>query len=107
MTNHILEAGYLRYQRQLEEALIEGQLQDPILVKRYGFPKKLDLQEVEQTELECFVINRVEDLFKEFVTTEEVSPMVIGHFVMNSVVAGMLWEMERKVDPLPELENSA
>lgn len=100
-----LEEGYTFYRRQLEEAVIEGQLQTPELARRYGFPRALMLTEAEQMEVERFVLDRVEDLFTEFMDDEEVHPLTIGHFLMNSVLSGMMWEQERDVETASRLND--
>lgn len=91
-----LDELYAQYRRQLEEAVIEGQLQDPELAKRYGWPSALGLTEAEHMEIQRFVLDRVTDVFTEFVE-EEVNPLTVGHFLLNSILSGMLWEKERGI----------
>src|SRR5437868_332644 len=94
MIKTTLAKQYALYVRQLDEAVIEGQLQDPARAKLYGYPKQLELSEAELQELEEFVLARVKDVFTDFAQSE-VNPYSLAHFLLNSVVAAMLWETER------------
>lgn len=106
MTEKTLEENYLGYKRHLEEAVIEGQLQDEELAQRFGFPSNLLLFPNEKEQLTEFVMDRVEEIFNEFLELDEVHPIIVGHYLLNSVLSGMLWQQERGLESFPESLDS-
>ena len=90
-----LEDEYEAYCRLLEEAAIEGQLNDHETAKQAGYPKKLNLSDLEKDELIEFVGNRTNEAFELFNQQGGVSPAVIGQCLLNAAVAAMMWERER------------
>lgn len=90
-----LEDEYEAYRRQLEEAAIEGQLQDPETAMKVGFPKKLHLSEAEKDQLATFIANRTTEAFELFQQIGGVSPAIVGQTLMNAAVSAMMWEYER------------
>lgn len=90
-----LEDEYEAYCRQLEEAHIEGQLSDPEIAKRVGYPKKLSLSDHEKDQLTEFVANRANEQLATFQQMGGVSPAIVGQALLNAAVAAMCWEFER------------
>jgi hypothetical protein len=90
-----LEDEYEDYCRQLEEAAIEGQLQDEDTAKKVGYPKKLHLSDLEKDMLVEFVGNRTSEALEHFQAMGGVHPAVVGQALLNAAVAAMMWERER------------
>jgi hypothetical protein len=90
-----LEDEYEAYCRQLEEASIEGQLQDPEIAKKVGYPKKLNLSDDEKDQLTNFIAKRTDEAFMTFQQMGGVAPAVVGQALLNAAVAAMMWEYER------------
>lgn len=90
-----LEDEYEAYRRQLEEAAIEGQLQDPESAMKIGFPKKLNLSDSEKDQIMEFIAARTNETFELFQQIGGVSPAIVGQSLMNAAVAAMMWECER------------
>jgi len=83
------------YCRQLEEAAIEGELQDPESAKKIGYPRKLRLSDDEKDQLSEFVATRTNEAFEIFNSMGGVSPAVIGQALLNAAISAMCWEYER------------
>lgn len=90
-----LEDEYETYCRQLEEAAIEGQLQDPETAKKIGYPKKLHLSDMEKDQLTDFIANRTVEAIEHFQHLGGVSPAIVGQSLLNAAIAAMMWERER------------
>jgi hypothetical protein len=90
-----LEDEYEAYCRQLEEAAIEGQLQDPDDAKKVGYPKKLNLTNLEKDQLTEFIANRTNEALEHFQAMGGVHPAIVGQSLLNAAVAAMMWEYER------------
>ena len=90
-----LEDEYEEYCRQLEEAAIEGQLQDPDSAKKAGYPKKLNLSDNEKDQLSEFIAARTDEALQHFQAMGGVHPAVVGQSLLNAAVAAMMWEYER------------
>src|SRR4051794_17900700 len=90
-----LEDEYESYCRQLEEAAIEGELQDPEIAREVGFPKKLHLSDVEKDQFMEFVGLRTQEAFEMFQQMGGINPAVVSQTIMNVGLAAMMWEYER------------
>ena len=90
-----LEDEYEEYCRQLEEAAIEGQLSDPDTAKKVGYPRKLNLSDMEKDQLTEFIMNRTNETLEHFAAMGGVHPAVVGQSLLNAAVTAMMWEYER------------
>jgi len=90
-----LEDEYDAYRRQLEEAEIEGQLQDPETAREVGYPRKLNLSDAEKDQLTEFIGHRTNEAFELFNKLGQVNPMAVGHTLLQAAVVAMCWERER------------
>lgn len=90
-----LEDEYEDYCRQLEEAAIEGQLQDPEVAKKVGYPMKLNLSDLEKDQITEFVAARTSEAFEVFSQMGGVSPAIVGQSLLNAALSAMMWERER------------
>lgn len=81
--------------RTIEEAYIEGHLADKDLARKYAWPIQLDLTEDEKDEIGEFTVSRIMELIDEFNRNGEVEPRSIADYLINSVLASMIWQKQR------------
>lgn len=81
--------------RFLEEAAIEGLLQDAELADKYAWPQDLVLSQSDREQIGQWTTDRVHELFEVFGQEEVVSPKAIGIYLMNGLLTGMAWQLDR------------
>ena len=90
-----LEDNWDKLARMIEEAAIEGLLQDPELADKHAWPLELSLADDEKEQVGQFTVDRVSELFEVFENERVISPRLIGQYILHSVLTGMTWQRER------------
>ena len=95
-----LDDARARITRILEEAAIEGILQDEDLARKHTYPSELEVKEKEKDEIADYVIEQGHEFIDALLSVGIEFPPAINsliwraytHSIYNSLLAGMVWE---------------
>lgn len=96
MTWQPLSDHWDEYQSNLESALADGLMDDPLDAQIIIYPDELFLGEGEKEDIRSFVTERLNEVYQSFMQNEEhFDPNVFGTYLFRSILIGMVWERER------------
>jgi hypothetical protein len=83
------------YTDSLDNALVEGYINDDEIAENYLWPLDLQIVEHEQEDMKKYVHERMVEIVERIKYDQGLDPNLIAAMIFRSVMCGMMWEKER------------
>lgn len=83
------------YTDSLDNALVEGYINDDEIAENYLWPNDLQIVAHEQEDMKKYVHERMVEIVERIKYDQGLDPNLIAALIFRSVMCGMMWEKER------------